>query len=220
MTSRPDLFFDQAVMQISMGLQTRPLSIVQTKHSYKICTSDSCDLHRTSWKRTLMKRIHTPQKSFAPVVLYSHFPQYICKQLGKNYLWMVMKIQCICICISPAGFEPTPRQSTTKKVSALDRNATRVWWGSVVKCLTEYLKLLIFNFWIHIVWLRITDEGSLPEMRIWSILLINSDLKWCIHLSKSLYLYFNYLVCVSLLVDQWVPEGTCCQFLRLTSVDL
>ena len=39
--------------------------------------------------------------------------------------------------------------------------------------------------------LRITDEGSVPEMRIWSILLIQSDLKWCIHLSKSLFLYYN-----------------------------
>ena len=27
-----------------------------------------------------------------------------------------------------------------------------------------------------------------PEMRIWSILLIKSDLKWCIHLSRSLFL--------------------------------
>ena len=33
-------------------------------------------------------------------------------------------------------------------------------------------------------WLRITDEGSVPKMRIWSILLIKSDLKWCIHLSE------------------------------------
>ena len=39
-------------------------------------------------------------------------------------------------------------------------------------------------------WLWITDEGSVPEMRIWSILLIQSDLKWCIHLSSSLFLYF------------------------------
>ena len=28
-------------------------------------------------------------------------------------------------------------------------------------------------------------------MRIWSISLIQSDLKWCIHLSRSLYLYCN-----------------------------
>ena len=33
---------------------------------------------------------------------------------------------------------------------------------------------------------RITDEGALPEMCIWSTLLIKSDLKWCIHLSRSL----------------------------------
>ena len=26
----------------------------------------------------------------------------------------------------------------------------------------------------NFLWLRITDEGSLPEMRIWSILLIKS----------------------------------------------
>ena len=46
-----------------------------------------------------------------------------------------------------------------------------------------------FNVWNPFVWLRITDEGSLPEMRIWSILLIKSDLKWCIHLSRSLFSY-------------------------------
>ena len=43
----------------------------------------------------------------------------------------------------------------------------------------------------YFVWLRITDEGSVPEMRIWSILLIKSDLKWCILLRRSLFLYFN-----------------------------
>ena len=37
--------------------------------------------------------------------------------------------------------------------------------------------------------LRITDEGSVPEMRIWSILLIKSDLKWCIHLRRRVFLY-------------------------------
>ena len=43
----------------------------------------------------------------------------------------------------------------------------------------------------------ITDEGSVPEMRIWSILLIKSDLKWCIYLSRSRFLYFNYWVSVT-----------------------
>ena len=44
---------------------------------------------------------------------------------------------------------------------------------------------------VYFVWLRITDEGSVLEMRIWSILLIQSDLKWCIHLGRSLFLYFK-----------------------------
>ena len=41
------------------------------------------------------------------------------------------------------------------------------------------------------------DESAVPKMRIWSILFIKSDLKWCIHLSRSLFLYFNYLVSVT-----------------------
>ena len=45
------------------------------------------------------------------------------------------------------------------------------------------------NFWNYFVWLRITDKGSVPEMRIWSILLIKSNLRWCIRLSRSLFLY-------------------------------
>ena len=49
----------------------------------------------------------------------------------------------------------------------------------------------------YLVWLRITDEGSVPEMRMWSILLIKSDLKWCIHLRRSIFLYFNDLVSIT-----------------------
>ena len=47
----------------------------------------------------------------------------------------------------------------------------------------------ICNFLNYFIWLRITDEGSVPEIRIWSILSIKSDLKWCIHLSRRLFLY-------------------------------
>ena len=45
---------------------------------------------------------------------------------------------------------------------------------------------------------RITDEGSVPEMRMWSMLLIEYDLQWCNHLSRSLFVYFIYLVSVTL----------------------
>ena len=47
------------------------------------------------------------------------------------------------------------------------------------------------NFWNYFVWLRITHEGSVPGVCIWSIVLIQSDLKWCIHLSRSLFLYLH-----------------------------
>ena len=52
----------------------------------------------------------------------------------------------------------------------------------------------IFNLLNYFLWLRITDECSVPEMRIWSISLIKSDLKWCIHLRRSLFYNFNYLL--------------------------
>ena len=56
----------------------------------------------------------------------------------------------------------------------------------------------LFNFLNYFVWLRITDEGSLTEIRIWSILLIKSNLKWCINLGLFLYSnYFTHLVSVT-----------------------
>ena len=50
---------------------------------------------------------------------------------------------------------------------------------------------LLFSSYFYL--LRITDESSVPEMRILSILLIKSDLKWCTHLSRSLFSYLSYL---------------------------
>ena len=38
---------------------------------------------------------------------------------------------------------------------------------------------------------RQSYDGSVPEMRIWPILLIKSDLKLCIHLSRSTFLYLQ-----------------------------
>ena len=55
--------------------------------------------------------------------------------------------------------------------------------------------VLLFNFLLkYFVWLRVTDEGLVPRMRKWSILLITSESKWCIKISRSLFSYFNYLV--------------------------
>ena len=49
----------------------------------------------------------------------------------------------------------------------------------------------------------LTDEGKVPEMRIWSILLIKSDLKWCIRLSRSLFLNNIYVITELLLYHIW-----------------
>ena len=51
----------------------------------------------------------------------------------------------------------------------------------------DYVRL----FKIYFAWLRITDEVSVSEMRILSILLIKSDIKWLIHISRSIDLYFE-----------------------------
>ena len=48
---------------------------------------------------------------------------------------------------------------------------------------------ITFKILNYFLWRRTTNDGSVPEMRIWSILLIESDLKWCINLSRSLFSY-------------------------------
>ena len=51
---------------------------------------------------------------------------------------------------------------------------------------------IIFQLLNLLFCLRITDDGSVPEMSIIMIHMITeSDLKWCIHLSRSLYLYIS-----------------------------
>ena len=64
--------------------------------------------------------------------------------------------------------------------------ALYVWihWRKTSACFGTSLSNILDYF----VWLRIPDEGSVPEICIWSILSIKSDLKWCIHLSASLFI--------------------------------
>ena len=58
------------------------------------------------------------------------------------------------------------------------------FWLKLISTLLGITLQLFVNVFLL---LRITDEILVAEMFIWSILLIKSDLKWCIHLSKSLY---------------------------------
>ena len=62
-----------------------------------------------------------------------------------------------------------------------------------------HLVLALFgtSFFNYFVWQRMNDEVSVHEMRIWSIMLITSDLKWCIHFSRSLFSYFKFLMRVT-----------------------
>ena len=62
-------------------------------------------------------------------------------------------------------------------------------------------RALLFNFLNNFVWLRITDEGSVCEMRIWSILLIKYKLYWSMYISKSEFLY-----CI---MKRYSPRCTC-----------
>ena len=65
-------------------------------------------------------------------------------------------------------------------------------WLQVVLALSVHH----FIFWNHFVWLRITDEGSIPKMRIRSILLIRSDLKWCMYLSRCVFIMIKLITWV------------------------
>ena len=57
--------------------------------------------------------------------------------------------------------------------------------GYVRRGIISFIQL--FKLLNYFVWLRITNEGSVPEMRIWSILLIKTALKWYIQLGRSLF---------------------------------
>ena len=48
--------------------------------------------------------------------------------------------------------------------------------------------LFLFLFWSYAVFEYCTRIRDLIGVIVWSILLIKSDLKWCINLSKSLFL--------------------------------
>ena len=54
-----------------------------------------------------------------------------------------------------------------------------------------HVLVITFQLFILHVLLRVTDEGSVSEMRIWSISLIYFNQKWCKHLSRSLYWNFK-----------------------------
>ena len=117
------------------------------------------------------------------------------QQLGECHCWWT---------------KVSPRAHVAKFYVRLQliRSISRASKFSVLKCI-EIVILLIYymtpllasasfgtfvtSLLNYFVWLRITDDGSVPEMRIWSILLMKSDLKWCIHLIFFIFQPFNSL---------------------------
>ena len=110
---------------------------------------------------------------------------------SKWSLCLIWKVHCW-LFFSEWMFERTKKIPWKLLENVPQKSLKSPWKRFVMICGNH-----VFNFYNYFLWLRITNEGSIPEMRIWSKLLIKSALKWCIHLSRSLYLYFNYLVSVT-----------------------
>ena len=95
------------------------------------------------------------------------------------------------------GWESNPGPLPLQAKSLTTRPPPLPYWNfNIMGLLHHYFWLnlvfaflaSLFNLLNYFVWLRITDEGSVHEMRTCSILLIKSDSKWCIHLTRSLFL--------------------------------
>ena len=82
-----------------------------------------------------------------------------------------------------SGTEPSSVNLSQTCCIKTDRNCSFVgllhnlFWFQLVFALLGHL----FSTLETTFWLRITDKGSVPEMLMWTILLISFDLKWCIH---------------------------------------
>ena len=138
---------------------------------------------------------------------------YIPECEGKaEEVWQILSGKITCLCLT----RESPRAHVAKFYDRvrLIRNVLRASKFFAIKLigivilwiyytipfgfsLFWHFRAIIFNLWIYSVWLMITDDGSLPEMRIWSLLIIKSDFKWCVYFRRSLYLYFYYLVSVT-----------------------
>ena len=80
-----------------------------------------------------------------------------------------------------------------------NKRKSRRRWILLYKCLSvfRYTKSLLSDKRSIAFKTSWFEYYTIERLRIWSILLIKSDLKWSIHLSRSLFLYFNYLVSVT-----------------------
>ena len=66
-----------------------------------------------------------------------------------------------------------------------------------------------FNLLQYIVWLRVTAEGSILELRIWSILFIHPIWKWCIQFVKSPFVLKGNCCLSRPIFSQFSPDRGC-----------
>ena len=126
---------------------------------------------------------------FQPIIIYSVAPIYEVKRLVDQW---VPEGTCSQVLWSTSIDSYRLRASTFSVLKLFEIVILWVYYTIPFGfSLFWFVHDISYQFLKILFWLRITGEGSIPEMRIWSILLIKSDLKWCIHLSRTLFLYFT-----------------------------
>ena len=74
----------------------------------------------------------------------------------------------------------------------MKRNYLKLKSDTTIKPESGHVEIT-FQHLNYCILLRIAYEGSVPQMRVWSTLIIKSDLKWCIHLRRCLFFIFHLL---------------------------
>ena len=146
-----------------------------------------------------------------------HYQLYIlllvCKLLKKGWIigWIIQQMYWFC-----EVFRPRIHEDADMVGGKWSPGVKAGGWGTGQRCLHPctspiyfiifplfhfYFYCLFWHLWsitiqfCKLVWLA--DESSVTEMRIWSILLIKFDLKWCLHLRRSLFLFIPLTKCNS-----------------------
>ena len=114
----------------------------------------------------------------------------------------------------PRGLSGPPAVTLTKKLKIRDFLLDEITQFLLASPCFGIMFASNFNIFLYSVWLRITDEGSIPEVRIWSMMLIQPDFKLILE-------EVSFCISTSWRVHYWwtrSPEGTCSKVLRSTSV--
>ena len=98
-------------------------------------------------------------------LVLSHFGTCMCSNVETNLFWT-------CLVSGPLNFEhPSVLLFCFAVLKLIEIVIFWVYYTIPFGLnFFRHFRALFFNFFNYFLWLRITDEGSIPEMRIWSIL--------------------------------------------------